>query len=641
MKVKNVKKVRVIFISFMLALLLTVPMGLFSQSLPSTPSSGYDRARSNIQHGAVNYINYSSSATNSTRRARIYLPPGYSTSQKYSVMYLLHGIGGNEDEWYQNGAPHVILDNLIADGKIKPFILVLPNGNATGGGASDGWENFTKDLLDSLIPYVESNYSVHTDRDHRALAGLSMGGGQTFNIALTNLNKFPYIGSFSAAPNTKSTSQLFPDGGTAAKTQIKVLYITYGTTDSLISFGTGVHNYCDQKGIPNIYWTIQGAGHDWNVWKQSFWNFAQMANNAGFTGESEPTPTPAPTAVPDPNAIIVRASGTQGGENLDVMVDGNRVASFTLTASMQDYSTIGTGLVEIHYTNDDNVDNGMDVQLDCIIYHGETLEAEDQEINTAVWQDSSCGGSFSEMMHCSGYIRFNTGPVPTAEITPTPIVTPTPPPEEAEAELAILPARKSVGMNTSFTLTVALSSGTKAIASYGIDLLYDANLLSVDTAAISSGAKAGSAGFMAAANPATAGKISITGFDVTGVGPGTNLDFLTVYLKSGSIGGSADVSIQVNMITDAETMDVATNTQSGTVIITNTTPVCELLGDGNGDGQVNIVDALLAAQAYVSSFVPSDVNLECLDVDCNGIVNIVDALLIAQKYVGLISEFNC
>lgn len=281
---------KMIQIFLTLAIVFAWPIGVkAAETLPSTPPTGYDRVQ-NVPHGQVSYITYQSKATNSQRRARIYLPPEYSTSKKYSVMYLLHGIGGNEDEWYNNGAPNVILDNLIAAGKIEPFILVLPNGNASGNGITDGWENFTKDLIGSLIPYIEANYSVKTDSQHRALAGLSMGGGQTLNIGLTNLDLFPYIGAFSSAPNTYATSRLFPDNGVAAKSKLKSLFISCGTNDSLISFGAGVHNFCDSKGINNKYWLIQGGGHDWNVWKQSIWNFAQIACAAGFTDNSSQEP---------------------------------------------------------------------------------------------------------------------------------------------------------------------------------------------------------------------------------------------------------------------------------------------------------------------------------------------------------------
>ena len=327
---ETVKKV--IPVLFGLALLTAVPVcQVEAATLPTTPPSGYDKVQSNIPHGQVSYISYQSKATNSTRRARIYLPPNYSTSDKYSVMYLLHGIGGNEDEWYTNGAPNVILDNLIAAGKIKPFICVLPNGNATGNGVSDGWTNFTKDLTDSLIPYIESNYSVYTDAQHRTVCGLSMGGGQSFNIGLTNLDKFPYVGAFSAAPNTMSTNQLFPNNGAEAKQKLKFLFISYGTTDSLINNGTNVHNFCDSQGIPNTYFLIQGAGHDWNVWKQSLWNYSQMVCEKGFTEYgpvTPPEPTSAFTKIEAENfssqsGVEIEANTDDNGKNIGYIQNGD------------------------------------------------------------------------------------------------------------------------------------------------------------------------------------------------------------------------------------------------------------------------------------------------------------------------------
>jgi len=181
-------------------------------SLPTMPPSGYDQVRGGIQRGQVVNISYYSTATNGTRPAKVYLPPGYSTSKRYSVLYLLHGIGGSEGDWFADwgGRASIIADNLIAEGKIKPLIIVTPNTNAAGPGIGDGYENFTKDLINCLIPYIESRYSVYTDREHRAIAGLSMGGGQSFNIGLTNLDKFAYIGPISSAPNTYPNNRLFP-----------------------------------------------------------------------------------------------------------------------------------------------------------------------------------------------------------------------------------------------------------------------------------------------------------------------------------------------------------------------------------------------------------------------------------------------
>jgi len=282
----------------MLVTCISFTTTISSAASPTLPPAGYDQVK-NVPHGQVSYINYQSKATNSQRRARIYLPPGYSTSNKYSVMYLLHGIGGNEDEWYNNGAPHVILDNLIAEGKIKPFILVLPYGNAQAPGV-DGWENFTKDLLESLIPYIESNYSVYTDAKHRAIAGLSQGGAQSLNIGLPNVDKFPYIGGFSSSPITKQNNQLFPDGGAKAKANLKVLFLSCGTADNLIFSNNRVVDYCKNNGIPYTEWLLPNYGHDWTVWKPSLWNFAQMACDAGFTDYASATPTPTPTKSPTP-----------------------------------------------------------------------------------------------------------------------------------------------------------------------------------------------------------------------------------------------------------------------------------------------------------------------------------------------------
>lgn len=292
---KKVFSMLLIGLMLMTSLLVTTNI-TSAASLPSMPLSGYDQVRNGVSKGQVVNISYFSTATNSTRPAKVYLPPGYSKDKKYSVLYLLHGIGGSEGDWFEGGGrANVIADNLIADGKIKPLIIVTPNTNAAGNGIADGYENFTKDLINSLIPYIESNYSVYTDREHRAIAGLSMGGGQSFNIGLTNLDKFAYIGPISSAPNTYANNRLFPDGGKAAREQLKLLFIACGTNDNLIGFGQRVHEYCTSNNINHTYWLIQGGGHDFNVWKPGLWNFLQMADEAGLTGnDTTPTPTPSP-----------------------------------------------------------------------------------------------------------------------------------------------------------------------------------------------------------------------------------------------------------------------------------------------------------------------------------------------------------
>ncbi len=289
---KTGNKIAAAFLSF--ALLCVIPVcPVKAETLPVLPQTGFDQVQNNIPHGQVTTFSYFSKATNSQRNARIYLPPGYSTNNKYSVLYLLHGYGGNENDWYSGGgSANVILDNLIASGKIEPFVVVIPSANATGAGISDGYLNFKNDLLNSLIPYVESKYSVYTDRLHRALAGLSLGGAQSINFGLTNLNQFAYVGGFSpGGPASITNTNFFPDPA-ATKQQNKLLFICIGTNDSM-GFSESIVNSCKQYGILHTYFLIPGRGHDWTVWKPSLWNFAQMACANGFTDYGQTTPTTA------------------------------------------------------------------------------------------------------------------------------------------------------------------------------------------------------------------------------------------------------------------------------------------------------------------------------------------------------------
>ena len=151
----------------------------------------------------------------------------FQKTKKYPVLYLLHGIGGDEKEWLNGGHPQVILDNLYAENKIEPMIVVLPNGRAMKDDRATGnifdkekveaFATFEKDLLNDLIPFIEKKYPVMKDREHRAIAGLSMGGGQSLNFGLGNLDKFAWVGGFSSAPNTKKPEELIPDPEEAKK----------------------------------------------------------------------------------------------------------------------------------------------------------------------------------------------------------------------------------------------------------------------------------------------------------------------------------------------------------------------------------------------------------------------------------------
>jgi len=257
------------------------------------PPEGFDQPREGIERGKLDRVDYDSKTVGVKRWMQVYTPPGYSKDKKYPVLYLLHGIGGNErEEWARGGVPHLILDNLIADKKIEPMIVVLPNGNATtntatrsqggarggrGGGFGDltGWgKPFEEDLIKDIIPFIEANYSVKADRENRALAGLSMGGGQSLNIGLANLDTFAWIGGFSSAPNTKPASELVPDPEKATR-QLKLLYISCGNKDGLIRISQGIHAYLKEKNVPHI-WHVDEHAHDFQHWKKGLYNFSQL-----------------------------------------------------------------------------------------------------------------------------------------------------------------------------------------------------------------------------------------------------------------------------------------------------------------------------------------------------------------------------
>jgi enterochelin esterase-like enzyme len=245
------------------------------------PPGGIIIPREGIQHGRLEMIEYESKTVGTTRRMNVYTPPGYSKEKKYPVLYLLHGIGGDETEWDRFAKPDVLLDNLIADGKAVPMIIVMPNGRAQKNDRAEGnvfqsapaFAVFERDLLDDVIPAIESRYSVDTRREKRALAGLSMGGGQSLNFGLTHLDKFAWVGGFSSAPNTKPPAELIPDPA-AAKEKLKLLFLSCGNKDGLIRVSQGLHAYLKEKDVPHI-WHVDGQGHDATHWRNSLHHFVQ------------------------------------------------------------------------------------------------------------------------------------------------------------------------------------------------------------------------------------------------------------------------------------------------------------------------------------------------------------------------------
>ena len=255
-----------------------------AQNIVKHAPEGFDSYRSDIRHGKIDTVYYRSKTVGTTRRALVYTPPGFSRRKKYPVLYLLHGIGGDEYAWQKNGHAQIILDNLYSENKIKPMIVVMPNGRAMKDDRPVGnifapdkiqaFARFEKDLLNDLIPFIQKKYRVYTDREHRALAGLSMGGGQSLNFGLTNLDKFAWVGAFSPAPNTKSPEELIPDPEKLNK-ELNLLWISYGASDHLMPFGQRVHDFLVAHDVPHIFYVEPGI-HDFKVWKNDLYLFSQF-----------------------------------------------------------------------------------------------------------------------------------------------------------------------------------------------------------------------------------------------------------------------------------------------------------------------------------------------------------------------------
>ena len=250
------------------------------RAVPDAPA-GYNARREGIAHGRLEMIEYDSKTVGARRKMLVYTPPGYSPATKYPVLYLLHGIGGDETEWQRFTQPENVLDNLIAEGNAVPMIVVFPNGRAQKNDRAEGnvfahaaaFANFEGDLLNDVIPTIEGRYSTRTEREHRALAGLSMGGGQTLNFGLTHLDRFAWIGAFSAAPNTRPAAELVPDPKAAAK-QLKLLWLSCGNRDNLIAISQRMHRYLKDHDVPHV-WHVDDHAHDAAHWGNNLHHFAR------------------------------------------------------------------------------------------------------------------------------------------------------------------------------------------------------------------------------------------------------------------------------------------------------------------------------------------------------------------------------
>lgn len=242
--------------------------------------------RADVPHGAVAAVYYHSSALGRDRRMHVYTPPGYETSgDKYPVFYLLHGAGDSDDSWTSVGRANFILDNLIAAGKAKPMVVVMPAGHtgpfsfgapaAPGGGLGSG--KFEDDFTQDIRPYVEKHYRVATDRESRAIAGLSMGGAQTLTISLANLKDYGYVGVFSSGLLFRNMDEWEKELGAKldelAKDGPKLVWFATGSQDFLINQSRQSVELLKKHGLKPVFKESAG-GHTWINWQQYLNEFA-------------------------------------------------------------------------------------------------------------------------------------------------------------------------------------------------------------------------------------------------------------------------------------------------------------------------------------------------------------------------------
>ncbi|MGP8246592.1 MAG: alpha/beta hydrolase-fold protein [Bryobacteraceae bacterium] len=268
------------------------------------PETGADfYALGDVPHGDVRIHLYHSKTTGSWRRIYVYTPPDYDriTAKRYPVLYLQHGSTENASSWTRQGRANLILDNLIASGKAKPMIVVMETGYATqpvgslgpapapapsaapGGGGAPATGNrapsaFEAIVIDDLIPMMDGAYRTIANREHRAMAGLSMGGAQTLQIALTHLDKFAWIGCFSAPIRNFDVKTAYHGAfaePAAFNKKVRLFWIGAGTAETAMHEGAeAMHQALDKAGIHNVFYESQGTAHEFLTWRRDLDDFA-------------------------------------------------------------------------------------------------------------------------------------------------------------------------------------------------------------------------------------------------------------------------------------------------------------------------------------------------------------------------------
>jgi enterochelin esterase family protein len=256
--------------------------------IPGPPTLSWEIAA--VPHGEIHHHFYKSAVVGDDRDFFVYTPPGYDAraKQTYPVLYLLHGYSDDASAWTAVGRANVLLDNLIAQGKAKPMLIVMPLGYGEPkvlqpnsgvfhdpGVTQRNFEKFREALLTEVIPQVESAYLVNKDRHSRAIAGLSMGGSESLLTGLNTLDRFAWIGAFSSGGITPEFDKEFPTLNSQSNQQIRLLWIACGTDDQLIGINRNLRAWLASKSIKHVDIETPGA-HTWMVWRHNLTDFAPL-----------------------------------------------------------------------------------------------------------------------------------------------------------------------------------------------------------------------------------------------------------------------------------------------------------------------------------------------------------------------------
>lgn len=268
---------------------LLKPNLLNLSSVVHVPGEGLTWETTDVPHGEVHHDFYHSAIVGDDRDVFVYTPPGYDAGadRRYPVLYLLHGFSDDASAWTAVGRVNFILDNLIAKGQAKPMIVVMPLGYGApevlrrGGRGGDSTLNrrnartFSQTLLEEVIPRVERSYRVLTDRESRAIAGLSMGGAESLETGLNALDRFAWVASFSAGGLPTALPATFPRLNASANRQLRLLWIACGTDDRLIDTNRKFRQWLQARGIEHVDVETPGA-HTWMVWRRNLSTLAPL-----------------------------------------------------------------------------------------------------------------------------------------------------------------------------------------------------------------------------------------------------------------------------------------------------------------------------------------------------------------------------